>query len=613
MDRRTFLRMVGGTAVVTAIAPTYGFGAQGFDDKGVLVEACHFDDFGGWLLDTQFYQQMGGNHLLAHGMGVPVKNAKTNIKLNTTGTWHIFVRTRDWCPGDWPSPGQFKLHINGKTMPNVLGTKPGWAWQQAGSFEHKAGNINIEVEDLTGFEGRFDAIYFSRSPTPNLPVSSNDLYHWKDKLSGRSKLSIQEDDFDLVIVGGGIAGCASALTASAQGLKVALIQDRPKFGGNASDEIRVHTEGIHGKGEALLRTLDTEHWPNGHEHAKFDQEKREKTMANSKVHLFPNFSCIGLEKEGKRIISVDARNTRTGIIRRFKSPQFIDCSGDAWLAYWAGAEYRYGREASSEFNEVWEKHGELWSPSEPDNRIMGTSILWNSDIGRYPTDFPKVPWAMPVATKDAALKGDWDWEFSHDNLHQIENAESIRDHMFRAVYGNFYNAKKRPKNKMYQLKFVAFIGGRRESRRIMGDHIYSMRDAVDKPDFPDIVVEETRVLDSHYQLKHHGHHADYRSEALFMNVGMYYIPFRCFYSKDIDNLMMAGRNFSCTHIGLAGPRVMNTCGQMGIATGFAAALCKKHKTNPRTVAKAHIDELRKLIGYTEEGSADGKVSRATSA
>ncbi|MGJ8693865.1 MAG: FAD-dependent oxidoreductase [Thalassotalea sp.] len=598
MNKREFLRIIGGTVAVTALAPSYGFAKSSFTKTGLLIEACNFENLGGWVLDTQFYQQMGGNYLLAHGLGKPVENASTRFKVPEAGKWHVFVRTRDWCPGDWQAPGQFNLHINGKKMPETLGTKSGWAWQDAGVVELAKGQSIIEVEDLTGFEGRFDAIYLSQEPFPSLPNSPTELYHWKDQLSGRSKLSIKEHNYDVVIVGGGITGCGAALAAESQGLKVALIQDRPVLGGNASDEIRVHTLGVYGKNEKLLRKIDTEHYPNGHENAVFDQQKRTQTFADSKVDVFTSNSMIGLSQTGNTINSVDARHINTGIIQRYSAPQFIDCTGDSWLGLWAGAEYRYGREASGEFNETWDKHGELWSPLKADNKVMGTSVLWHSEYGQKPFNFPEVPWAMPVATKDKAIEGDWDWEYSNDSLDQVDDAEQIRDHMFRAIYGNFYNAKKHPKYRLLEIKFMAFIGGRRESKRLIGDHIYSMRDAVDKPDFPDIVVEEKRPLDSHYQLKDHGHHADYRSEALFMKVGYYFIPFRCFYSKNIDNLMMAGRNFSCTHIGLAGPRVMNTCGQMGIATGYAAALCKKHNKNPREVGKKHITELRQLIGYS---------------
>jgi hypothetical protein len=307
---------------------------------------------------------------------------------------------------------------------------------------------------------------------------------------------------------------------------------------------------------------------------------------------------IGLEKIGNRIASAEAREVTTGIIRRFSAPVFIDATGDGWLGYWAGADYRYGREANCKFSEAWDEHGDLWSPEIPDNRVMGSSVLWNSQQTNECSSFPDAPWAMPVAKKHSAINGEWYWEYSANDLNQVDDAEQIRDHLLRAIYGSFANAKKDPKNANVALKWVAYVAGKRESRRLMGDHIYTMRDMTERRKFDDAVVEEVRDVDSHYQLVLTGSPSTFLSKAMFHKTGgTYYIPFRSLYSRSINNLMMAGRSFSCSHIGLAGPRVMKTCGQMGIATGYAAALCKKHCVRPRQVGKKHIKELRKLIGY----------------
>jgi len=425
-----------------------------------------------------------------------------------------------------------------------------------------------------------------------------ELSAWKDNLAGRSEKEIEELEFDLVVVGGGVAGCGAALAAHSQGLKVALVQDRPLFGGNASEEIRVHTLGIHGKGGNILKKIDTKKYPNGSPDAKMDQAKREAALAASGVDLFPFYTATGLEKVGDAIASIEARRAESGTIRRFRAPTFIDATGDGWLGFWAGAEFREGREAKSEFDEGWEKHGDLWSPELADKRVMGTSVLWQSTKGKARTGFPEVPWAMPVAKKHKAVNGEWYWEYSSQNLDQIKDAEKIRDHLLRAIYGSFANAKKEPKNAAVSLDWVSYVGGKRESRRIVGDHIYTMKDAAEKRQFDDAVVEEIRPLDTHYQRAETGSPLDFLSEALFFKQkGTYYLPFRCFYSRNIPNLMMAGRCFSCSHIGLAGPRVMNTCGQMGIATGYAAALCKEHKTTLRGVGENHIRELRAMIGY----------------
>lgn len=601
MQRRNFLRVIGGSAFVSAVAPGQLFGASGKGAAGVLVEACGFDEVGGWVLDTQFYQQMGGVQLLAHGMGKPVANARTSFDLPEAGKWRVWVRTRDWCPGEWEAPGRFRVKVNGEDLGKDFGTEEGWDWQDGGTVEvSKSGKQSLEMEDLTGFDGRFDAVFFTREEDPKLPNDDlAELTAWKDELTGRAaEGDVPEESFDVVIVGGGMSGCGAALAARSQGLKVALVQDRPLFGGNASQEVRVHTIGIHGKGKELLKKIDTKHYPNGHADAKIDQVKREKALKESGVKLYPHHMAVGLGKDGDRITSVEAREATTGLIRRFIAPVFVDATGDGWLGFWAGAEYREGREASSEFDEGWDKHGDLWSPKKADNKVMGTSVLWNSSKAKKPSKFPAVPWAMPVAKRHEAINGEWYWEYSADHLDQIEDAEQIRDHMFRAIFGSFANAKKQPKNAVVQLEWVAYVGGKRCSRRIIGDYVYTMKDATERRDFPDAVVEEKRELDTHYQRAEAGAEQDFLSKAIFRKTGgLYYLPFRTLYSKDIPNLMMAGRCFSCSHIGLSGPRVMLTCGQMGIATGYAAALCKKHSADPREVGKKHVTELRKLIGY----------------
>jgi len=603
ISRRTFIRVVGGVGLTSTVPFRYVLGAEkaALATPGILAEAASFTQRGGWKLDTQHYQQMGGCYLLAHGMGKPVANARTTVRIPESGRWYVRVRTRDWCPGDWQAPGRFKVHVNGAPLEPDFGAKgERWHWQSGGTVDITSpGEVKVELEDLTGFDGRMDAIYFSREASPNLPNDDLvELAAWKDRLGGRAGNEIEEQAFDVVVVGGGVAGCAAALVAKSKGLKVALIQDRPVFGGNCSQEVRVHTLGIFGKCEEILKTIDTPHYPNGHADAKKAQQKREATMAASGVDLFTAHVAVGLEKNGDRIAGVEAREVTTGNIRRFRAPVFIDATGDGWLGYWAGAEYRYGREAHTEFKEAWQKHGDLWSPDKPDNRILGTSVLWNSERTGEASDFPDVPWAMPVAKKHAAIAGEWYWEYSAEDVHQIEDAEQIRDHMLRAIYGSFANAKKHPKNATAALKWVAYVAGKRESRRLMGDYIYTQADMLKRREFPDTVVTECRFVDLHYQVALRGSEQDFLSKYIFRHTdGDYYIPFRCLYSRNIANLMMAGRCFSCSHVGLGGPRNMRTLGQMGVAVGYAASLCKKHGVLPRGVYEKHIRELRVLTGY----------------
>ena len=191
IDRRTFIRVVGGVGLSSTVPLPYVFGANtsGLATSGVLVEAASFAQLGGWKLDTQHYQQMGGCYLLAHGMGKPVANAKTAVRIPRAGTWHVWVRTRDWCPGDWKAPGRFKIIVDGRPLKPQFGTEgQAWHWQEGGSVNILSpGKITVELKDLTGFDGRCDAIYFSREASPVLPNSDLiELAAWKDRVSGRA-------------------------------------------------------------------------------------------------------------------------------------------------------------------------------------------------------------------------------------------------------------------------------------------------------------------------------------------------------------------------------------------------------------------------------------------
>lgn len=565
----------------------------------VLVEAENFKEKGGWVVDQQFMDTMGSSYLLAHGMGKPVADAKTSVAFPSAGSYTLWVRTKNWKPGNWEAPGRFKVVLNGKPVETVFGTIPAWTWQKGGSVEISATSCEIALKDLTGFDGRCDALFFTKDATFQPPNDLKTLRTWRDALLDIPAVPKKTEGVDLVVVGGGIAGCAASLAAEKQGLTVALIHDRPLLGGCASSEIRVHTLGVYGKSEAILKGIDSKHWPNGSAESIPDTLKRHKTLDSAKgVKQFLGWRAYGTVMDGNRIVAVDARHIETGETRRFKAPVFIDSTGDGWIGFWAGAEYRYGREPAKQHGEAWNKYGDFWSPKKADNRIMGTSLLWNTKKDETPSTFPKTPWAMDVAKDKTAINGEWYWEYSADTLSQIDDAEVIRDHLLCAIYGSFSNAKRDPQNANLSFAFVGFVGGKRESRRLIGDYIFSQTDAVSGTNFPDTVVEETRELDVHVQKAYwKGEPYDFISHALFMKTPEYHIPFRSLYSKNIANLMMAGRCFSCSHVGLGGPRVMKTTGQMGIATGTAAALCKKHKTDPRGIYEKHIDELRALIGY----------------
>ncbi|RTE53080.1 FAD-dependent oxidoreductase [Arenibacter aquaticus] len=564
--------------------------------QDMLIEAEGFEDKGGWVVDPQFVEQMGSPYLLAHGMGVPVENAKTRVIFNKDGEYKVWVRTKNWVPGNWEPPGKFQLKINNKVLQSILGQRSGWGWELAGTVSIRKKKNSVELVDLTGFNGRIDAIYFTTSDAEP-PSSMKKLATWRKTVTQEPLAPNITKKFDLVVVGGGIAGCAASIAAAEQGLNVALIHDRPVLGGNASSEIRVHTLGIYGHFERILKKLDTEHYPNGSPEAYKDQEKRDNNVKSYKnISLFLNWRAYDAKAIENRINYVDARQTASGERIRFEAPLFIDSTGDGWIGYWAGAEFTYGRESVDKYGEHWEEHGELWSPKQPDNAVMGSSVLWRSYEAEGNENFPEVPWAMPVARDYAKVKGEWQWEFSRNDLNQIDDAEEIRDHMLRAIYGSFANAKKQAENANRKLEWVSYLVGKRESRRLVGDYIFTLNDAKSGEKFHDAVVMETREVDVHYQtVLEDEKNPDFISEALFYKTPKYYIPYRSLYSKNISNLFMAGRNFSTSHVGLGGPRVMRTTGQMGAAVGFAASLCKKYEVDPRDIYTGYLDEYLTLI------------------
>ena len=262
----------------------------------------------------------------------------------------------------------------------------------------------------------------------------------------------------------------------------------------------------------------------------------------------------------------------------------------------AGADYRYGRESRSET-------GESMAPAIPDRLVMGTSVMWYSEDAGKPVVFPETPWALRFTeeTCQKATRGDWDWE-TGQNRNQVSEFELVRDHALRAIYGNWSFQKNHAKDKAQyanlRLAWVAYVGGKRESRRLLGDVILRQQDIVDKYEFPDATVTATWSIDLHEPNPTNAQAfpgEEFRSVATFGKKEPYTIPYRCFYSRNIENLFMAGRNISVTHVALGTVRVMRTTGMMGEVVGMAAALARQHNTTPRGVYQTHLDELKRAM------------------
>ncbi|HRT57984.1 MAG TPA: FAD-dependent oxidoreductase [Candidatus Paceibacterota bacterium] len=553
----------------------------------LLVEAESFTNLGGWVVDQQFADVMGSPYLLAHGLGTPVADATTSVIFPALGTYRVWVRTKDWTAPRPEHAGSFRVVVAGTELPVVFGTEgQGWLWQDGGQIQVTSLSTLLRLRDLTGFEGRCDALFFTTDTNfvpPNSPAVLDD---WRREQLGLPAVPPSAGSYDLVVVGGGVAGTAAAIAAARQGLKVALIHDRPWLGGNASQEIRVSTLGV--TGNRIVPEINSISHPNGSDQAIADDLRRHQVVQNeTNIHPFFEWRAFRVQTNEGRILSLDARHNRTGLERRFTAPLFIDSTGDGWIGYWAGATYRVGRESQLEF-------AESLAPPTPDNMRLGSSLLWNSRNTGTPVSFPPVPWATNVAKDYFATRGEWFWEYGL-TADTIYDAEEIRDHLFKAIYGTWWNVKQSPTYANHEISWMGYVAGKRESRRLVGDYILSEADVRNPPGFPDAVVTEKRDIDLHYP---EGGKYDFITYAQYTKINSYWIPFRCLYSTNIANLMMAGRCLSASHVGLGSPRVMNTCGQMGVATGTAAALCKRYNTLPRGVYQNHISELQAMLGIT---------------
>ena len=237
-----------------------GFYFQLAYSNPILLEAESFSEKGGWKVDQQFMDQMGSPYLLAHGMGVPVEDAKTKLNFREKGTYHVYVRTYNWT-SPWykgKGPGCFKIQVAGKTLPTVLGCEgEKWTWQYAGKVNVKSGEATVVLKDMTGFDGRIDAVFFTTQKDLVPPMEGNELADFRKKMLGLPAFPKETSSYDLVVVGGGIAGMCAVVTAARMGCKVALVNDRPVLGGNNSAEVRVHLGGYAeiGPNEGLGRML----------------------------------------------------------------------------------------------------------------------------------------------------------------------------------------------------------------------------------------------------------------------------------------------------------------------------------------------------------------------
>jgi len=559
--------------------------ARGAD---VLVEAEGFAKPGGWVVDQQFIDIMGSPYLLAHGLGKPVENASAEVAFPEAGTYHVWVRTKDWVPEMQWAPGRFQVIVAGKPLAAEFGTAGDgkWVWQDGGTVQIAGKSVRIELKDLTGFDGRCDAIFFTTDPVAVLPEKPADtVRRWRKKLLGLPETPPAAGAFDVVVVGGGVSGCSAAVAAARLGCKVALVQDRPVFGGNTSPEIGVYGPRWGKPGPFITGEIYAEKGK-----SRPSVAQRQGVLdAESNIKQFLGWHVFRATKDQQRIASVDALNIYTNQELRFEAPVFIDCTGDGWVGFYAGAEYRYGQEGRDEYNES-------LAPESPGRMVLGATLHWKAAAGDEATSFPEVPWAQAVSKDLAATEGFWTWEYGH-HRDMIQESEGIRDYLLRSIYGAFATAKQKDPEKMakYGLHNVNYILGKRESRRLVGDYVMTQMDCWDTPTKPDKIAVTSNPFDLHVPSEKYDFKIQVDERWSLNKRKDYEIPFRSLYSRNVTNLMMAGRCISVTHVAHSSTRVMNTGSQTGVAVGAAAFLCKRYKADPRTVGREHIKELQDIV------------------
>ena len=357
---------------------------------GLLVEAERFSCKGGWVVDQQFMDLMGSPYLLAHGLGVPVDDAFTDVQFPEKGDSYVYVRTYNWTSPwyDGEGPGKFALSRGNDRLLSPLGAEgSGWMWQLAGKVKVNDINNRITLHDLTGFDGRCDAVYFTTDAAEIPPAEPAALEAFRRRLNGLPDTPASAGNYDLVVVGGGVAGISAAVTAARLGCRVALINDRPVLGGNNSSEIRVHLGGrIEAAPYTNLGNLQKEFGPDRGGNAQpadyyEDDKKQQIVEAEENITLFPSTRATGVILSGNTIRSVIARHIETGEELRFDAPLFSDCTGDGTIGYLAGADYIMGREGPDEFCES-------TAPKTADKPPLGASVQRNTVYNCAPAGFP---------------------------------------------------------------------------------------------------------------------------------------------------------------------------------------------------------------------------------
>lgn len=574
-------------------------------DGFLWIEAEDFATYGGWMLESQFVHLMGSAYLIAAGTGHPVADATLNVKVPKAGHYRLWVRARNWIPEH--SPGRFEVSVAGHAAATAFGGAKGadWTWEDGGAFDLAAGAVELRLHDLTGYYGRCDALVLTTDAAWRAPEKGEALARERAALCGYSLEPRKEGSFDVVVAGGGVAGCCAAIAAARSGAKTALIQSRPVLGGNASAEagVSVNGAGSHQRNAreggiveeaGQLATHITGGWSAAL--AKLCDDE-----TNLTVFLNRHVNGAVMASSGT-IAAVRSVDTLTGASHEYAGRIFIDSTGDGWLGYHAGALYRFGRESRSEF-------GEDLAPEQGDRITMSGCIMGQRSISfrgeerKHPVAYTPPAWAPKFPpdpefgrTPRSPTHGEW-WIEHPGTIDDLYDAEGARDELIKISFGYFDFLKnvwsRRAEAANVELVWVPLYDAKRETRRLVGDYLLRQQDVQEGRVFPDAIAHGGWNIDVHnprgiFSGKEGPFDYDPR-------IPLYSIPFRCLYSTNIVNLMFAARNASVTHVALGTVRVQSTLATLGQAAGTAAALCLRHGVTPRDYGRSYIAELQQTL------------------
>ena len=422
----------------------------------------------------------------------------------------------------------------------------------------------------------------------------------------RTDLKSTKHTADLCVIGGGLGGITTAISAARHGAKVVLMQDRPVLGGNSSSEIRMWVSGAGSRVRHLQETglmeeilLENMYRNPDRNFSVWDSILYEKVKFEPNITRLLNCACCDAEMNGDSIKSVTGFQLTTYTWQTVEAKIFADCSGDSILAELTGAEYMLGRESKTVF-------GESLAPDKSDRKTMGMSLMIQAHETDRKISFIPPEWAYTYHTDEEMHNKPHDClEKINTNFYWIElggeqdsihDTEEIRDELLKIAFGVWDHIKNQGEHGAdnWELDWIGFLPGKRESRRYVGDYIMTQDDVISAKIFDDTVAYGGWQIDNHLP---GGFNMTGKGEGHLQKIRLkepYGIPYRSLYSKNIANLMFAGRNISASHLAFATTRVMATCGVIGQAVGTAAALAIEKKVLPRALGD-YITELQDLL------------------